>query len=223
VNYDNIKLGIGIPLVGRFLDRDFVFPFFVMDKPYRTNLYLPSRETYEFRENIAVVRNSLVAQALADDCTHLLMMDTDQNHPPETAMKLLSHDLDAVGALVCRRYEPFYPVCYRGEIGHWKYVSREEIGSGELIEVDATGTGCILFNMRVFKDISAPWFELLPGPNGRTVGEDIRFCFKLKSAGYKIYVDTSVHVGHLTMATVDLGMHDLFMACKQHEANNMAK
>lgn len=214
----HIRLGIGLPLIDRHVDRDFFLSFQNMEIPEDTALMVPAGEIYSFKENIAVARNSLVAQARAEGCTHLLMMDTDQIHPMNTAVQLLSHDVDAVGALVCRRYPPFYPILYRGELGNYQYAPKEEIRSGELVEVDATGTGCILFNMDVFEDVTSPWFELKPGANGKSVGEDIRFCSRLREAGRRIFVDTSIHVIHQTVYGVNLDTHELWMKAEMARA-----
>jgi hypothetical protein len=51
--------------------------------------------------------------------------------------------------------------------------------------------------MHVFESVKYPWFELLPGENGKPVGEDIRFCHKMKQAGFHIAADTSIQVDHL--------------------------
>lgn len=217
MDMDDIKLGIGLPVIDRNVDRDFFFSFIMMDKPGFT-LMAPASDIYAFRESIAAARNSLVAQALTNGCTHLLMMDTDQVHPENTVMQLLSHDADIVGALVCRRYEPFYPILYRGELGSYQYVGDEEVRSGELVEVDATGTGCLLINTDVFEEMDPPWFELKPGENGKPVGEDIRFCSKARAAGRRIYVDTSVKVDHLATSVVNMATHDLYRFSKAHEA-----
>jgi hypothetical protein len=45
-----------------------------------------------------------------------------------------------------------------------------------------------------------------------TIGEDIGFCQDLKAAGYKIYVDTSVQIGHLTTMVVNQATHALWKA-----------
>ncbi len=206
-----MKLGIGIPVVNRMIDKDFFLSFAALEKP-ECIIYAPTQDVYGFAEDIAKVRNGLVHQALMDDCSHLIMMDTDQIYPADTIMKMISHDADVVGALVHRRYPPFAPILYRGELHKYKNVSYEETYSGGLVEVDATGTGCILFNMEVFKAIEPPWFELIPGKDGRPVGEDIRFCTKLRSAGYRIYVDTSVRADHLTTFRVNKNTYDLFRA-----------
>jgi GT2 family glycosyltransferase len=64
--------------------------------------------------------------------------------------------------------------------------------SSELIEVDAVGTGIMLIRKKVFKELPEPWFYFK-----NDFSEDIMFCKEAKKAGYKIYVDTTLSVGHV--------------------------
>ena len=97
---------------------------------------------------------------------------------------------------------------FRGELGKFEGVPDDEIeaaiGSGDLLEVDATGCGCIMYRNQVFLDIERPWFELSKNEKtGAPVGEDIGFCVKLKENGYSIYVDCLVDIQHLSLVAVD--------------------
>jgi hypothetical protein len=86
---------------------------------------------------------------------------------------------------------------------------------GELVEVDATGAGCIMYDMEVFRKLPYPWFRFLKNPdNGMVIGEDIGFCQDLKAAGYQIFVDTSIQAGHLTTMIVNEATHKLYRAMK---------
>jgi GT2 family glycosyltransferase len=124
---------------------------------------------------------------------------------------MLAHDKDIVGATVHRRYPPFAPILYRGEQGKYKYVPDDEKYSGELIEVDATGTGCILYKMQVFLDVDYPWFVIGKDPKtGKTIGEDIGLCIRLREKGFRIYVDTSLDVDHLSTFRVNRATYELF-------------
>jgi GT2 family glycosyltransferase len=159
---------------------------------------------------IEAVRNSIVEQALSSGCTHILLLDTDQSFLPSTITKLLKHDLPVVGGLVHRRYPPFDPLLYRGEPGKYLSVPDEEILDNELVEVSATGTGCILYKTECFLKTEAPWFEFSIGEDGKPIGEDIGFCIKLKKAGYRIFVDTTLGIGHIGSLSVDWNTYKLY-------------
>ena len=139
------------------------------------------------------------------------MMDTDQIMPRDLIPKLMSHNLPVVGALIYRRYPPFDPLMFKGKINEFKNIKEWERDS--LVEVGATGAGCLLLDMKIFYNIPGPWFKFIENPNkekGGVIGEDIYFCTKLKEHGYKIFVDTSVVCGHLSNITVDEGTWNMY-------------
>lgn len=205
------KIAIGFPLVDSTVPVQFFTSFSCMEKPSEYTLLVPKFAHGPWAGSIADARNSLVEQALNEGAEYLLMLDTDQVYPAETLTKLLSHKLDICGVKVHRRWMPFDPIFYRGSLGKYKNVSDEEAYSGEVIEVDATGTGCLLFNMNIFDNLCYPWFQF-GSHEGKPVGEDIMFCHNAREAGIKIHVDTSVEVGHLTTIEVNRFLHQI---CKQ--------
>jgi GT2 family glycosyltransferase len=182
-----------------------------MDKPDQYTLLVPQFPHGPWSCNLAEARESIVMQALQNGCSHLLMCDTDQTYPADTLAKLAAHDVPVCGVRVHRRYPPFEPIFMRGNLDRYERVPEEEMYSGKLIEVDATGTGCLLINMSIFDSIPAPWFKF-DEHKGRPVGEDFYFCNKVRKAGFRIFVDTSVEVGHLATIEVNRFLHQI---CKQ--------
>lgn len=214
------KLAIGFPLVDRNVSFDFMASFITIEKPDYT-LLVPKFPVGEFQRDIAAVRNNLVEQALHEGCSHLLMMDTDQVYrTPDMIERMLSHDAPVIGAPVHRRYPPFDAILLRGTVGKYKYIPDSEVYSGDLIDIDATGTGCIMFNMEIFDAIDHPWFEIGTDPEtGNTIGEDIGFCSKVKSAGYDIKADTSIEIGHITQFEVNRNTYEMFCSIKGFRKN----
>jgi hypothetical protein len=204
----NFKLGIAVPLNFPMVPSDFFDSFIAMEKP--NYVYLRSSAGH-----IDAMRNELVQEALMLGCSHIIMMDSDQIYDSKTITRLLSHRLPIVGCLVYRRYPPFDPIIYRGAIDSYQGITEWEEGS--LIEVDATGTGCLLFETHIFRDMPYPWFRFRQRYKGDLVGEDIGFCHDLREKGYKIYVDTSVPAGHLTRMIVSDGTWKLYSRVKEAE------
>lgn len=202
------KLGIAFPLTDAKVYSSFMISWTLMDKPEYTLLMPHAPGTLE------VIRNNLVIQSLREYCTHLLMMDTDQTYPVDVIPKLLSHEKDVVAVNVHRRYPPFDSILYRGELGNYHHVPDDECFSGKLLEIDATGCGCILYNTNVFLDIPHPWFEVYRMSDGRVVGEDIDFCSKIKGAGYDIFADTSIKVGHISTMEITRSFYELYKKVK---------
>ena len=208
-----MKLGIGIPLNFPSVPSAFFDSFITMNTgPY---IYLRSSAG-----PIDEMRNHIVKAALEAECTHLIMMDTDQVYAQDTIRRLLAHDLPVVGCLVYRRYPPFDPLMLKGDINHYEIIT--EWGKDSLVEVDATGTGCLLFKMEVFKTMPGPWFYFRKDPEkGGPVGEDIGFCHDLRAAGYRIYVDTSIPCGHLSQMIINEGTWKLYNHMKDAELKRM--
>jgi hypothetical protein len=131
------------------------------------------------------------------------MTDTDQVYFDEdTLKKMLSHDAPIVTIPVMRRYPPFDPMMWRkDDSGKNVPVPFKEVAqafeTGGSLEIDSTGMGSVLFDMRVFLEIESPWFKL-PKYGEAGPGEDIYFWEKAHAAGYKILTDCSIRVEHLT-------------------------
>lgn len=205
----NFHLAVGIPLTFPMVPATFFYSFAHMDKtPTYTLIHTDNGP-------VDTLRNDLVEKALSIGATHLIMMDTDMDYHPQTIPQLLSRKLPIVGALCYRRYPPFDPIMLRGSLGD--YDSIDEWTEGELVEVDATGAGCLLFEMSVFKKMPRPWFKFRHLKTGEGIGEDIGFCSDLKDAGYKIYVDTTVPSGHLTTLIVNHATYKLYKSVKIKE------
>lgn len=209
----HFTLCIGFPIIDKSVHVDFMVSFLAMNKPDYT-LLVPKFNVGEFQKDIAAVRNNLVEQAQLDGGSHLLMLDTDQVYRDSNMIdKMLAHKSPVVSAPVHRRYPPFDAILLRGEIGKYKYISDDEVYSGDLIDIDATGTGCIMFDMSLFDDLQEPYFEITM-KNGRVVGEDIGICHKLRSKGIPIRADTSIEIGHLTQFEVNRKTYEMFSALK---------
>lgn len=209
----NLKLAIGIPCSFPFIPVSFLYSFLYMERPDFELIHADNGP-------IDTLRNDIVEKALSINATHLIMMDTDMVYHPKTITSLLSHKLFVVGALCFRRYPPFDSIMLKIVEGkeYNKYESIDEWEEGELVEVDATGAGCLMFDMSIFRKMPYPWFRFQKQERtGFVIGEDIGFCQDLKAAGYKIYVDTSVPSDHLTTLAVNRKTNLLYRAMKTKE------
>lgn len=215
MNVSNMSLAIGVPLNFPLVPSAFFQSFVEMEKPD----YIFIRE--DGTGPIYEMRNNIVKTALNAGATHLLMCDVDQVYHKNTVTRLLSRNLPVVGALVHRRYVPFDSLAMRlVDIGNGisVYESIDDWEDGALLEVDATGCGCIMYQMSVFEKLPGPWYKNRKNPDGSPIGEDFGFCQDLKAAGYRIFVDTSVPAGHLTTMIVNTATSKLYRAMKTKRA-----
>lgn len=148
------------------------------------------------------MRNMAVEEAKKAGSDWLLFADADMTFAPDALERLLAHRLPIVGGLCREKRPPFSAVLYRTQEvpeGLHYYEPFEPNGEG-LIEVAGTGCGFLLIAMQVFDAIEPPYF--LPQSSTGGIGEDLWFCELARDAGYRIFVDQSVKIGHLTMAEV---------------------
>ena len=160
-------------------------------------------------------RNVVVKTFLeTTDADWLLMIDSDERLSLQTWHKLIdsAHDKDRpiVSGLV---FAAFFdgedslrpvPTIYRMD----PEKGLEAIDAypiDKLIEVDATGTGCLLIHRSVLLDMQKQatpnqgkdWAWFVEGAiDGTYFGEDLLFSKRLKSMGYKIFAHTGAILPH---------------------------
>lgn len=179
-------------------------------------------------------RNELVNRMQGD---WLLFIDDDMTWQPDAIARLVAtqqeHDLDIVSGLCFRRVRPFHPTMYmREQPDEGLYAFREKWDEGEIVEVDATGMAFCLIHKRVFEMIAdgpIPPFEermAIGGPPPLffhwygTVGEDLDFCQTARKAGAKIWVDTSIQIGHV--GEIEIGMNEYLHAMASRDVATVA-
>lgn len=148
-----------------------------------------------------IARERLTEQAMNDGADYILFVDDDMICPLDMFERLYKRQEDIVGALAFTRYAPHKPVIFNLTEGYDKVAQKNYYTStiyynypkDSLVECDAVGFGAVLINCKVFEKIPKPWFVMNNG-----VGEDVQFCFDAKKAGFKVFMDTAVKLGHLS-------------------------
>ena len=161
---------------------------------------------------VNVNRNRIVDAAKDEKCDDVLMVDSDMAVTRAHIERLLSHDVDIVGAVYCKRVEG--PT-------EWLFHCNEGATPDErgLLPVNDIGTGVTRISMRVFEAIEKRFPERAYQHKGRPVrheyfpigvyhgeflGEDVFFCRLAKECGFDIWADTQVVIGHIGTATFPL-------------------
>lgn len=125
---------------------------------------------------------------------YLIMIDDDMWMPNDTMIRLLRHKKAAVAPLFHHRKPPYRPIMMKYAKGsdQMKYINVEPFK--RLQEVDATGFGVFCLDVhKTLRKMVPPYFFM-----GTEFGEDVFFCHKVRTeAKEKIYVDTSIDVGHI--------------------------
>lgn len=137
-------------------------------------------------------RNQIVDVFMKEGFDYLLMIDSDIE-PPVDVLKIVDNKADVCSAdIVTSKGKEVIRLAMKKVQGGYRY---EPIKEG-LIEVDATGTGCMCISRKVFEKMAKPYFQFIYRNGILINGEDFNFCEKAKELGFKIMYDTRIKCNH---------------------------
>jgi len=176
-------------------------------------------------------------QALAWGADLILIIGTDQVHPEDMLCRLLARyhqGCDVISAMVPARgyvgwqdMRPFQPMAWRlkqdadgnrvvvpkdGKIGT-EMMEPIDPAAGDLQECDFIGSGVLMFPVDVLKGLRQPWFFETVDPTNmqRLANMDCNFVWRLRAEAHvRVWVDTTIKVGHAHVFTVDESYQDRF-------------
>lgn len=191
-----VKVMIGLPTAEFARRADFYDHLNVMDKPDGT-MFAASHG-----QSPAQNRNVIIEQALENDCTHIFLVDDDIIVQRNTLAQLLAHNLDIVGGHYLMRNFPHQALIFDKEeldgSNHWWTIDNDASG---VVEVTATGLGCVLFKSEIFLKLPKPWVRMAElEPAGWS--DDIGLFNRIRKVGFKIHVDLDMPVGHISSAII---------------------
>lgn len=202
-NTRNVKLALCIPSAGGWT-ADFGMSLTQMC------VYIASALFEENQQRSVIVvdkRTSLVPRsrqesledALHQECTHALFLDTDQSFPQDTAHRLLAWRKPVVACNIALKMHPSFPTARaRGPTAFGIPVDSHNPKTG-LEKIWRVGAGIMMIDLSIMKSIPKPWFEIhYSAKNEQFVGEDWFFCGRVEAAGYDIFIDheLSRQIGH---------------------------
>jgi len=188
----------------------------------------PYELKFEFPSNKPGVHNRsmIVERFLESDFDYLMMIDCGVV-PPQNILNLVTCDVPIVSPLVhAFQNVGIVPLALKEPKPHKDededFLSRamgitptltcekelkygvmgesegEKINEG-LVEVDATGTGCLLIKRQVLEDLKPAFWDIFDPETGkRIMGQDLNFCYRAKELGYKTYVHFGYRASHIT-------------------------
>jgi hypothetical protein len=153
-------------------------------------------------------RNAIVKAALQNSADYIWMLDDDHiidigrsqgsTSAYDLPIKLAKHleenpKIGVVGALYFQRGGDYAPVIMQESADDARpyFLTHPEI-SHRMQRVDITGGGCMMIRASVFDKIGEPWFV----PEHEW-GTDIQLCKQVRAAGYEVWCDTSLEIGHM--------------------------
>jgi hypothetical protein len=123
------------------------------------------------------------------------MLDSDMVFEPDVVERLSRTNRKAVGGL-CKIVNRDLAVIGKEGEDWWT-----DYPDG-VVEVTLLSLACLLVHRQVFEDIQRaadgerwPWFRETV-EDDTWVNEDVHFCRRARDAGHKLYIDTTVKIGH---------------------------
>lgn len=159
---------------------------------------LVAEQGYTIAEN----RNYAVIQAQKNNSSHILFIDDDMVFPFDTLERLLAHGREIVGVNSYSRILPLSSTVAlldeNGGLQRPEDVAFPKPLPDKLFECFGVGAGVLLIDMEVFDVIEKPWFHFEALSSGKiSIGEDGWFCMQARKAGFNIYCDPSLPIGHI--------------------------
>lgn len=153
---------------------------------------------------VYVARNDFVHKAITEKYTHLLFIDSDMIWNSDALLRLLEDDKDIISGSIFSRKPPYTPCFYkRLRLGEEREIICEpetEIRKG-VQEVEGVGSAFCLIKVECLKSIIEKT-KIYPYVPIIGYGEDLSFCLRARKAGYKIFVDNDVIIGHVGQTVI---------------------
>lgn len=141
----------------------------------------------------AYSRNLAVKRARELELSHVMFIDADQTFPADGIKQLIEAKKDIIGGNYNERRMPLVSTVKilneHGEMAHDVPVPKEPF------KAYAVATGFMLIDIKVFDKIPEPWFNTQLEPEFKT--EDVYFCEKAREAGFDIWCDPRLNIGHI--------------------------
>lgn len=161
--------------------------------------------------NLSSSRNQVARTFLEHDADWLWMIDSDMTFDVDLLDRLLAvadpDDAPIVGGLcIGQRYTSgrleFFTTMFTFDADGqaWRM---DEYPPDTVVDIDATGTGCLLVHRTVLEEIRRRydeplvWFAEEINDKGGLHSEDITFCLRARACGFPVKVHTGAKVGHV--------------------------
>jgi GT2 family glycosyltransferase len=190
-----IKIAIGLP-TNRLIKPKTVLSLANLINETKYDVFpIVASEGFTIAEN----RIYITVQAIKNGCTHLFFVDDDMTFPADTLDRLMEHKKEVIGVNLYSRCLPlrstiiFLPESYNldGE-------SFDPIIPDHIFEVEGCTGGCLLIDLSIIDKLEKPWYGFEVNEFGVTLlGEDVWFTRRARKAGYKVWCDPTIVVGHI--------------------------
>jgi len=217
VSWENIKLAIMIPWGLDMIWRRTWETYETLEKPLNSKLIFGTGRTPARRHEIGC------EEAVMWGASHILILGGDQVYPETDMIRRMVKWLEVenvdgwmnrkkvVNCLVPIRghrpgqgTRPFQPIGMKTDFETQEQVpiTRED---PPIVRAEIIGTGVMLFEAAILRDMKRPWFADHYKPNSSSVKkmQDVAFIERLNNMGFQVWCDTQIIVKHLGVLEID--------------------
>lgn len=170
------------------------------------------RVSYQMGAYIHATHNDLVKDFLENsNAERLVFLEHDHTFPQDVLFRHSQYTEPIVaGTYVLRDHLRPLPVVYEWDRGRHNALHYDAAKTKHMLDnpglhrVDVVPMGCTSIRRDVLerwkedeKTRDYPFFNSFTNPRGATMSDDVWFCRIADDAGWNIYLDTSLQVGHL--------------------------
>ena len=197
-----MKILIAMPCLDK-IETQTVRCLFNLERPENCDIsvdFMESSLVYLSRDRLGVL-------ALEKRADWLLFIDSDMTFEPDMLKKLLEDaesGKDIVTGLCFRRRPDFNPAIWKkirpGMPGESVVETYDDYPEDDVFEVEGCGMAAVLIKASILKDVfesQQALFAPIPG-----YGEDVSFCLRARKAGFRLWCDSRIKIGHIASTTV---------------------
>ena len=145
---------------------------------------------------VYIARDKLANHAIENGFSHVLWLDADMIFNDSLLDDLMFSGKEFVTGICHSRRKPFVSCIFRS----LDTLERFEVYPKDTFQIAGCGFACVLISVDILRDVRTSYQTcFLPT---KKLGEDLAFCQRVASLGYKIYAEPSVRMGHIGHVTI---------------------
>ena len=163
---------------------------------------------------VDLARSSLASRALQDGFSETFWIDADTDFDPDDLERIRGHGRPFVAGLYVKKGRPEFAAKFKADLKGVTF----GVGGG-LLEMEYVGFGFVYVRREVYEAVAQKWelpactggydpeqaitpyFLPMVVPDGERwcyLSEDSSFCHRARAAGFPVWADTTVRLGHIS-------------------------